>query len=148
MVKSGIKGTRVRTHKLKPESNDGSQKHGGHEGVRLAVVASGDTAEVFEATEEAFDAVTGFIKHLVVTVLYVSIFLGRDNGLATAFFYKVAQFIAVIAAIRNNGGSFGCGFKTLFGRNKVADIACGQYQNDRPTFIVGNRVNLTITAST
>ena len=114
----------------------------------MAVVTSSDTAEVFEAAEEAFDAVAGFIKSLVVTVLHVSIFLGRDNGLAATLLYEVTQFIAVVATISNNGGSFGGGFETFFGGNKVADIAGRQNQNDGTSFVVCDGVNLAITAST
>ena len=57
-------------------------------------------------------------------ILHVSVFLGRDNGFAAALFYEVAQFVAVVATISNNGGSFRGGFETFFGGNKVADIAC------------------------
>jgi len=79
--------------------------------------------------------------------LHVSVFLGRDNGLGSALFDEVAQFIAVIAAIRNNGSSFwGC-FQTFFGGNKIADVAGRQNQNDGTTFVVCDGVNLAVTAS-
>ena len=69
------------------------------------------------------------------------------HGLAAALFYEVAQFVAVVTTISNNGGSFGGGFEAFFGGNKVTDIAGRQHQNDGTTFVVRDCVNLAITAS-
>jgi len=113
----------------------------------LAVIAGGDAAEVFQAAEEAFDTITGFIKLFVIAILHLAIFLWWNDGLGAAFFDEVAHFIAVIAAICNYGLCRRRGSDTFFGRNIIADIAGRQNQNNRASFVICNRMNLAVAAS-
>ncbi len=110
-------------------------------------MAGCDASEVLEATKEAFDAIAGFMERLAVAVLDLAVFLWRNDGLCPARLYEVAQFVAVVTAVGNDGGGFRCRLDARFGRDVVADIACGQNQDDGAALVVGNRMNLAVAAS-
>ena len=82
-----------------------------------------------------------------MAVLHLPVFLWRDHRLRATFLDEVPYLVAVITAVRDYGVGFGRGGKALFGGYKVADVARRQMQNDRTAFIVGDRVNLAVTAS-
>jgi len=113
----------------------------------LSIIAGCDASEVLKATEEAFDAVAGFVERLVVAVLNLAVLLWRNDGLCAARFYEVAQFVAVVTTVGDDSGGFGRCLDARFGRDIIADIACGQNQNDGTAFVIGDSMNLAVAAS-
>jgi hypothetical protein len=95
-----------------------------------------------------FDAIAGFVERLVISVLDLAVLLLRDDGLGSARLNEVAQFIAVVATVGNDGSGFRCYFETRLGWHIVADIARCQNQNDWAAFVVGDRMNLALAAAT
>jgi len=78
----------------------GDQMESGEESLAQLVVASGDTAEMFELVEKAFHAVALFIEHFVVEEFFAPRVDGRDNGFQSVPGQALADAVGIIAFVQ------------------------------------------------
>jgi len=98
------------------DSGEGDEAH--EVGEEL-VVAGGDTPELLEFIEKAFDAIAFFIDSAIVLVLVSALRHGRNDGDGVFVENDIVQAVGVIGAI----GQYIVGIKAVDQRFSLSDIA-------------------------
>ena len=130
-----------------PESN-GCESDSSEEVSCEFVVSCGDTSEMFDLVEEAFDEVALFVDLRIDGALGFAVFLGRDVGLGAMACDELDDGLGVVAAISD--GIVGRPERVDQGRHSgfVGCLAWCQEQADRQALAVDHRVDLGAQSST
>jgi hypothetical protein len=113
-------------------------------------VAGGDSAELFESAEEAFDLVSVFVADLVISFLRGAVFVGLDAGLRLQLPNTSSRFITVVGGVAQDMFDLPRleRFQQLSPHGAVAVLARSQDHFHQATIPVDRRVELGIQAST
>ena len=124
-----------------PEVN-GSQLEHGKEVCGVFFVARGEPTEVFDAVEEALDAVARAIEHRAEAGFPATMHHRRDVGRGTGGFDLAAQPIGVIGLIGEHDGVLAQMAEQLRGDRAIASLAGRQDQFERQSARIGQGVDL------
>lgn len=100
-----------------------------------------DSAEVLEATEEAFDAVALFVGLGVVGVWVLASRIRRDDGLAALSAQPIAQRTGVIGPVGEQATGCAGDGEQVPGTGEIVGVAGCQRERERSALAVGQRVN-------
>ena len=113
-------------------------------------VAGGDSAELFDSAEEAFDLVSVSVADLVVAFLRGAVFVWLDAGLRLQLPNTGSRFITVVGGVAQHLFDLPRleRFQQLSTQGAVAVLARSQDHFHQTAFPVDRRVELGIQAST
>ena len=112
-----------------------------------AVIACGDASPVLELGEHVLDLVALAVERFVIFQRLLAVFGMRDTGDGATLFQAVAEPVAVVAAIGDQrGGLWQVGQKRS-GALVVADLPGGEVQQDRPSSLIADSVQLGVQAA-
>ena len=106
-----------------------------------AVVAGGDAAKVFEASEHALDGVAMAVEIRREATLPAAVGLGRDVGGSPLVLDLAAHGIAVIALVAMQDFGGGEMIEQGIGGDAIGHLAAGQQERDRAAQTVGQGVD-------
>jgi hypothetical protein len=112
-----------------------------------AIVAGMDAPPVLEAPEHDLDLVAGLVEGSVVGDRLDSVRLGRDTGRNAAGDERRAQPVGVIALVADKSPGVRQTVEDQCGTLVIACLAFRQGQDERPTLVIANRVQLGIQAA-
>ncbi len=93
-----------------------------HEGFSELVVAGCDASALFDAAEEALDAVSLLVEPFVIAVLALSVASGWDDGIAALGDDEVVQSVGVVGFVGQDIAG-GQAFDQVAGRGHVVLLA-------------------------
>jgi hypothetical protein len=107
-----------------------------------AVIACGDASPVLELGEHVLDLVALAVERFVIFQRLLAVFGGRDTGDGATLCQAIAEPVAVVAAISDQrAGLWQVGQKRS-GALVVADLPGGEVQQDRPSGLIADGVQL------
>ena len=124
-----------------PEVN-GSQLEHGEEVCGVLFVARGESPKVLYPIEEPLDAVARSIEHWAKAGFPAAVNHGRNVRSRTGSFDAAAQPISVVSFISEHDGVGLQPSEQLFGNRTIARLTRCEYQLERQTTGISQRVNL------
>ncbi|MFO1153250.1 MAG: alcohol dehydrogenase catalytic domain-containing protein [Rhodospirillales bacterium] len=123
-----------------PES-DGSEGDGGEEVAGEFVVAGGDTSEVFELVEEAFDKVAVAVEAGIDRAANPDVALRWDVGAGAVGLDQGDEALRMVAAVGDDGGGESDAGDEIGQGCLVGGLAWGQQQPARQAMLVDDGVD-------
>lgn len=114
---------------------------GGEEVLREAVVAGGDSAEILEASEHAFDGIAVAVEGRREAVFPAPVDLGRDVRRGAPALDLATDGIAVIALVATQDRGRRHLVEQYVGGDAIGHLAAGQEERDRTAERVRERVD-------
>ena len=112
-----------------------------------AVVACGDASPVLELGEHILDLVALAVERFVVFQRLLAVFGRRDTGNDATLGQDMAEPVAVVAAIGDQRGGLRQVGQKRSGALVVADLPGSEVQQDRPSGLIADGVQLGVQAA-
>ena len=112
--------------------------------MSASVIARSDAPPVFQLGKQVFDFVSGLVRSLAVFDCFFSIFLWRNTGCDLLLRKHLADFVAVVSTIPNQGFGLGQVFEQNICTFEVTALAFRQVQAHRSPKVVTQGVQLCI----
>ena len=104
-------------------------------------VPGGESAELFQAVEAAFDAVSQLVQGAIVGALHLAVDLGRDDGFCAHSLNGGNDGGRVVATVCHDDLGLAAGQQRQ-GFGKLARLTAGQPESDGLAQSVGEQVDL------